>query len=132
VEDHRTQPGGRSSRGRETRLSGYARDGMVYVYIFMAALATGALVFWLTLRAAGQDARPAPADGDGFLPEPPGATPQPDGVYVPIGSDRRSWQTRVTGLLGLLILVSLAAATLAFSLYQAGSWIAELLDDYAS
>lgn len=107
---------------------------MVYVYIFLAALATGGLVFWLTLRSAPEEPRPAPLDGDGFLPPkppPPGAA-YPDGVYVPIVEDRRSWQTRVAGFLGILILVSLAAAALAFSLYQAGSFVARLLSDYAS
>ena len=36
------------------------------------------------------------------------------------------------GVLGLLIAVTLAAALLAFSLYQGGSLIARLISDYAS
>ena len=51
---------------------------------------------------------------------------------MPIGVDRRSWQTRTVGVLGLLISVTLAAALLAFSLYQCGSLIARLINDYAS
>jgi hypothetical protein len=107
---------------------------MVYVYIFLAALATGGLVFWLTLRSGPDEPRTVPADGDGFLPPTP---PTPgssahEGIYVPLVADRRSWQTRVAGLLGLVILVSLAAAALAFSLYQAGSFVARMLSDYAS
>src|SRR5262245_59003337 len=108
---------------------------MVFGYIFLAALAAGLVVFWLTLRASPEEPAAAPADGDGFLPPKPpapGTTPAADGIYVPIVGDRRSWQTRVAGLLGLVILVSLAAAGLAFGLYQAGSWLARLLADYAS
>jgi hypothetical protein len=106
---------------------------MVYGYIFLAALAAGLLVFWLTLRSSPEEPATASIDGDGFLPaKPPGPGAPTDGIYVPIATDQRSWQTRVAGFLGLVILVSLAAAALAFGLYQAGSWVARLLADYAS
>jgi hypothetical protein len=108
---------------------------MVFGYIFLAALAAGLVVFWLTLRSSPEEPLSDSVDGDGFLPPSPprpGATQAPDGIYVPIVADRRSWQTRVAGFLGLVILVSLAAAGLAFGLYQAGSWVARLLADYAS
>jgi hypothetical protein len=104
---------------------------MAYVLVFTVALATGALVFWLTLRA-GRDAVTVP-DGDGFLAEQPaGGSYAGDGTYVPVASDRRSWQTRAAGALGLLIAITLAAALLAFALYQAGSAIADLLSKAAS
>jgi hypothetical protein len=118
---------------------------MANVIVFLAALVTGALVYWLTLRAGWVE----PADvsiegGGGFMPEPPDASggysyatsyaaAPPDGrTYVPIGLDRRSWQTRTVGVLGLLIAVTLAATLLAFSLYQGGSLVAKLINDYAS
>jgi hypothetical protein len=115
---------------------------MAYVIVFFAALVSGALVYWLTLRAG----RAEPVDGSidgggGFLPDAPGGysyataytATAPDGrTYVPIGVDRRSWQTRTVGVLGLLIAVTLAAALLAFSLYQGGSLVAKLINDYAS
>jgi hypothetical protein len=117
---------------------------MAYVIVFLAALVTGSLVYWLTLRAG----RLEPADasiegGGGFLPEPPdasgysyatsyAASVQDGRTFVPIGVDRRSWQTRTVGVLGLLIAVTLAAALLAFSLYQGGSLVARLINDYAS
>ena len=53
-------------------------------------------------------------------------------TYVPVGVDRRSWQTRTVGVLGLLIAITLAAALLAFSLYQGGSLVARLISNYAS
>jgi hypothetical protein len=118
---------------------------MAYVIVFAAALVTGALVYWLTLRAGrGEPVDAAVEGGGGFLPEPPEAAggysyatsyaaPVQDGrTYVPVGMDRRSWQTRTVGVLGLLIAVTLAAALLAFSLYQGGSLVANLINDYAS
>ncbi len=104
---------------------------MAYVTVFGVALATGALVFWLTLRAGGSDARVS-TDGDGFLPASAGPSASDGGVYVPVGSDRRSWQTRTVGVLGLLIAITLAAALLAFSIYEVGSALANLLSKAAS
>lgn len=118
---------------------------MAYVIVFVVALVSGALVYWLTLRAGTLEPVEAAVDnGGGFLPEPPEAsggysyassyagTVQDGRTYVPISVDRRSWQTRTVGVLGLLIAVTLAAALLAFSLFQGGSMIAKLLNDYAS
>jgi len=101
---------------------------MAYVIVFSAALVTGALVFWLTLRADRAN------DGDGFFPEGlDGPLGSPDaGTYVPLGADERSWQTRTIGALGLLIAITLGAALLAYTLYQAGSAIAKIISDYAS
>ena len=118
---------------------------MAYVIVFLAALVAGALVYWLTLRAGRVEPFDTSIDGGaGFLPEPPdasggyryatsyAASVQDDRTYVPIGFDRRSWQTRTVGALGLLIAVTLAAALLAFSLYQGGSLVAKLISDYES
>ena len=118
---------------------------MAYVIVFIVALVAGALVYWLTLRAGGAEpATSSPEGGGGFLPEAPieeggyryatsFATSVTDGrTYVPVGVDRRSWQTRTAVVLGLVIAITLAAALLAFSLYQAGSLVARLISNYAS
>ena len=102
---------------------------MAYVIVFAAALVTGALVFWLTLRAGRVNAEVG--DEDGFLPETLVGSAD-SGAYVPLGADRRSWQTRTVGVLGLLIAITSAAALLAFTLYKAGSAIARMINDYAS
>jgi hypothetical protein len=102
---------------------------MVYVYVFLAALAVGGAVFWLTLRA--EQSRAISLDGDGFLPNSRTASTLPDGIYVPVTADDRSWQTRLSGFLGLIIAVALAAAGLAFAVYQLGAFIARLITSYA-
>jgi hypothetical protein len=105
---------------------------VVYLYVFLAAVAIGGLVYWLTLRSPAQA---APAEGDGFLPAPP---PEPTvavpdvGLPAPISWERPSWQGRVAGALGLVIMVSLAAVALAFAVFEAGSLVARLIADYAS
>jgi hypothetical protein len=118
---------------------------MAYVIVLIVALVAGALVYWLTLRAGGAEPVTASTEGGaGFLPEVPVeeggyqyatsfARTVADGrTYVPVGVDRRSWQTRTVGVLGLLIAVTLAAALLAFTLYQGGSLVARLISNYAS
>jgi hypothetical protein len=118
---------------------------MAYVIVLIVALVAGALVYWLTLRAGGAEPAAVSAEGGGgFLPETPTeeggyryatsfASSVADGrTYVPVGVDRRSWQTRTVGVLGLLIAITLAAALLAFSLYQGGSLVARLISNYAS
>jgi len=40
-------------------------------------------------------------------------------AYVPVVTDTLTWRTRVSGLLGLVLAVGLAAGVLAFGVYQA-------------
>ena len=63
---------------------------MAYLLVFIAALVSGVLVFWLTLRAGTTDAGET-NDGDGFLPELSSDPTYAAGAatYVPVGSDRR-------------------------------------------
>jgi hypothetical protein len=117
---------------------------MAYVTVFFVAVLAGAAAYWLTLRAGGTEPAYASPDGDGFMPPLPlgassaipaeatGDVRADDPVYVPITPDRRTWQTRAIGVLGLLIAITLAAALLAFALYQTGAMLAHLMNSYAS
>ena len=105
---------------------------MAYMIVLLAAFVAGGLTYWLTLRSPGTEPGTLTHD-EGFLP----ATPSPSAAaggdaYVPLGSDRRSWQTRVVGMLGLLISITLAAALLAFVVYESGSMLVRLISDYAT
>ena len=45
---------------------------MAYMIVFLVALVSGALVYWLTLRAGRAEPAAAAVDGgSGFLPDPP-------------------------------------------------------------
>jgi hypothetical protein len=89
----------------------------MYLLVALVALAVGALVYLTSLRAG-------PVAGDGGFgtsdaQEPPRAPV--GGTYLPVTTARPDWQTRLTGLLGLLIVVVVGSIVLAVTLYVAVS-----------
>lgn len=123
---------------------------MGYVIVLLLAAIAGGLVYWASMRFAG-DADPsgggatspsewgaaeterAPADAreaDGD-PEPPNAG-LPGTAYIPVVSSRGSWQGRLSGVMGLVIAVVVAAATIALFLYEAGHIVSKMLSGATS
>ena len=107
---------------------------MDVVVVVALGVAAGVAVYVASMRWA----RPVPAsNGDGFLPEEPSAPPEsappagapaataPAGAYVPLAPGRRSVQTRLLGMLGIAVLVPIAAITFALAVYAAGRVIVE-------
>lgn len=88
---------------------------MAYALVFLAALLVGGLVYVVTLRQE----------------VPPPQAPSTGTVYVPVVAANRSWETRLTGLAGILVIVSLAAVVLALAVYAAGSFLVGLVTDAA-
>jgi len=123
-----------------------------YVIVVLLAALAGGLVYWASMRFAGDAGQPGgdgPTDalderGQGREgPErgaetneaapraeaqngPPSA-PGPGTAYIPVLRARGSWQGRVSGIMGLVIAVAIGAATTAFVLYEAGHIISKLL-----
>jgi hypothetical protein len=98
---------------------GLIRVGYLIVVVLSILVGTG--VYAATLRAAreatvaaGFEGRSAP-DRDGDVP-PPGA----GYTYLRVGVRGPSWQDRVVGLVGLLVLLGVSTVTLAFGIYQLG------------
>ena len=115
----------------------------VLIVVVLAA-AAGFLVYRVSLRWSTDRSAAHGVPGSGFALEPearPATSAQqtstvtaqvaarvaappkevPAGyLYVPLAPGRRSWQTRVFGLVGLVIVVAVTAAVLAFTLYQGG------------
>ena len=108
---------------------------MEYALVFLSALLVGAIVYWATLR---QEQRgPAAPDDEGSLSAavegaPPAPAAQPGMVYVPLTTATRTWETRVSGIVGIIVVVTLSAAALALALYLGGSFIANLFGDAVS
>jgi len=108
---------------------------MEYALIFLSALLVGAIVYWATLR---QEQRgPAAPDEQGDLSAaaegaPPAPAAQPGTVYVPLTPAIRTWETRVSGVVGILVVVTLSAVVLALVLYLGGSFVVSLFGDAAS
>jgi len=58
--------------------------------------------------------------------------PMEGGAYAPVAPpDVPSWHSRLNGAVGLLLAVSLAAATLAIAIYQLGHFFARLMSKAA-
>lgn len=108
---------------------------MEYALVFLAALLVGAIVYWVTLRQEERGPA-APGDEPEWTAAAEGAPPAPvataSTVYVPLTSASRSWETRVSGLVGILVLVTLTAAALALALYLGGSFVVQLFGEAAS
>ena len=99
---------------------------MPYLLVLLVAAAVGAAVYFVTMRA---DVDYEGSDGAAFS----GAgAPSPGSGYVPVGAVRTDWQTRLTGLLGLLIMVIVGAVVLAGTVYIGFSVLFHLIGSAAS
>jgi hypothetical protein len=107
------------------------------VVVLLLAVIAGVGVYFASLRWGGE----APdLPGEGFLPEEERSQsealqvaaqahsrPLPPGEYgyVPMAPGRRSVQTRLLGVLGIVVLVPLAAVVFAFATYLVGRVLVE-------
>ena len=105
---------------------------MGYVLVVIVALAVGAAVYVSTLRGAvpwfdGQSR-------GGFRLTRPGssASAVAEPIGVPVSSPATDWQTRLTGVVGLLLAVIVAAVVLAASVYAVGAAIGNAVGDAAT
>jgi hypothetical protein len=96
----------------------------------------GVLVYRLSVRVGGASrSASAGAVAETFDDAQEGPTfagePTPGTAYLPVFTSAPSWQTRLIGLIGLVLMVAAAGALLAIALYQAGALIARLLSQAA-
>jgi hypothetical protein len=94
---------------------------MGYLIVVALSVAVGAAVYAATLRS-GSD-RPAAVGFDGPDGGPDGSgveTPGPGYTYLRVATKGPSWQDRILGFVGLVVLVVVSAAALAFGIYQLG------------
>lgn len=97
---------------------------MGYLIVFVVSLAVGVAVFFATMRQAaptGTGGFGTPAGGG------PPADPGPGMAYVPVAESRHDWQARMTGVLGLVVSVTVGGIALAISLYAFGVLIGKLI-----
>lgn len=96
---------------------------MGYFIVVVLSILVGSGVYAATLRAGregtvalGFEGRSTPESyGDADVPAPgPGYT------YLRVGVRGPSWQDRVVGFVGLLVLLGVSSAMLAFGIYQLG------------
>jgi hypothetical protein len=106
------------------------------VVVLVLAVLAGVGVYLATMRwSPGATTLP----GEGFLPEEedlqaqalqaaaPLARSGATQSYVPLASGRRSMQTRLLGLLGIVVLVPITAIAFALATYAAGRVLVEAI-----
>jgi hypothetical protein len=94
-----------------------------YLIVFVIASIVGVAVYALTLR---EGLLPLPTAG-----EPGAAASRPEGTYVSVAGGRPDWQSRLTGLIGLVVAVVLGAVALAAVLYVSISSVVRILGHLA-
>jgi hypothetical protein len=108
---------------------------MEYVLILAASVGVGVLVYRLSVRVGGASrSTSAGAVAEGFddVPgDPASSGGSPGTAYLPVSTSAPSWQTRLIGVIGLVLMVAVAGTLLAIALYQAGALIARLLSQAA-
>ena len=108
---------------------------MDIVVVLILGAAAGLGVYVVSMR---WDRPASPMSGEGFLPEEErmqsdalqAATESSAylaGAYVPLAPGRRSAQTRLLGLLGIVVLVPLAAVSFAVAVYAVGRVVVETI-----
>lgn len=103
---------------------GYAHDTMAYLLVAALSILVGGAVYLVTVRA-----EPDPAPTMGFGDEhdvgdpEPGGGPRPGYTYLQVSTRGPALQDRILGLLGVLLLVGVSAAVLAFAIYEVGHLI---------
>jgi hypothetical protein len=102
-----------------------------YLIVFVVAAAVGVAVYAITLREGLQPAPAAPPGGGTGAGASETAAPPSDGTYVSVSGGTPDWQSRLTGLLGLVVAVVVGAVAMATIAYMAVSAIVRLVGGLA-
>jgi hypothetical protein len=96
---------------------------LAYLFVVVLSVLVGSGVYAATLRAgregtvaAGFEGRSAP-DSHGGTDVPAAG---PGYTYLRVGVRGPSWQDRVVGFVGLVVLLGVSSVALAFGIYQLG------------
>lgn len=102
---------------------------MRYAIVLVLSLLVGGGVYVLTLRT-GRGEAVAFGFNDGGASGDPAAEPEAGYAYLKVTTSRPSVQDRVQGFVGVVLLVALSAAALAFAIYQIGRLINETIERF--
>jgi hypothetical protein len=96
---------------------------LAYLFVVVLSVLVGSGVYAATLRAA-REGTVAAGFESGSPPDSYGDTDVPAAgpgyTYLRVGIRGPSWQDRVVGFVGLLVLLGVSSVTLAFGIYQLG------------
>jgi hypothetical protein len=103
---------------------------MGYLLIIAISVAVGVGVYRVTGHMAVAEADPETWVGAGVAPAEQ-APPPTNFERLSIAHDRLTWHDRIIGSLGLVVIVAVGAASLAFAVYLVGSTALSLLEQAA-
>jgi hypothetical protein len=110
---------------------GYAHRTMAYLFVGAVSILVGAAVYLVTVRDVPD---PAPATGFGDEDDVGDAEPlaglPPGYTYLQVSTRGPRPQDRILGLVGVVLLVGVSAAVLAFAIYQLGHLINETIQAF--
>jgi hypothetical protein len=96
---------------------------LAYLFVVVLSVLVGSGVYAATLRAAREGTVAAGFAGRS-APDPYGGTDVPAAgpgyTYLRVGVRGPSWQDRVVGFVGLVVLLGVSSVALAFGIYQLG------------
>lgn len=92
---------------------------MAYLIVIALSLLVGAWVYAATLRSGREGPVAVGFDGDDGDPAR-GGEPGSGYTFLRVGTRGPSWRDRLQGFVGLMVLVFVGAAALAFAIYQLG------------
>ena len=105
---------------------------MGYLLIIAISVAVGVAVYRMTETAAVAEADQDTWSGVGPAPAEQAPAPPPTNFErLSIARDRLTWHDRIIGTLGLVVVVTVGAATLAFAVYLVASTALSLLEKAA-
>lgn len=104
---------------------------MTYLAVVAVSLFVGAGVYAATLRAGREGPvtvgfEPGDHDGAGLSAEGPGA----GYTFLRIATRGPSWQDRILGFIGLVVLLAVATAALTLAIYELGHVVVLTIERY--
>jgi hypothetical protein len=105
---------------------------MGYLLIIAISVAVGVTVYRITATVAVAESDQDTWSGVGPAPAEQAPAPPPTNFErLSIARDRLTWHDRIIGTLGLVVVVTVGAAALAFGVYVVASTVLSLLETAA-
>jgi hypothetical protein len=108
---------------------------MPYLLVLVLSLLVGVGAYVVTVRGASSDASLGFGDGEEELatrPDDPSRSddPPPGYAYLQVSTQGPALRDRLVGLIGLVLLVAISMAVLAFAIYEIGHLINRTIEAF--
>ena len=119
----------------EASAGGTLAMAMPYLLVLLVSLLVGVGAYLVTVRAARADASLGFGDEEEELGPPPGdparpGHPPPGYAYLQVSTQAPALRDRLLGFIGLVLLVAISMAVLAFAIYEIGHLINRTIEAF--